>query len=31
MIPFAAQAERIRTLLDAGKPNWRILGSIVVR
>jgi transposase len=22
---------RIRTLLYAGKPNWRVLGSIVVR
>ncbi len=22
---------RIRALLDAGRPNWRVLGSIVVR
>jgi transposase len=22
---------RIRALLHAGKPNWRVLGSIVVR
>jgi transposase len=22
---------RIRALLDAGKPNWRVLGSIIVR
>jgi transposase len=22
---------RIRALLDAGKPNWRVLGSIIVQ
>jgi hypothetical protein len=26
-----SSTDRIRALLYAGKPNWRVLGSIVVR